>query len=360
MRQCFWGAAGQKISVRWYRKFSIPAAYLLDTNYNTFVSMLPNSEKIREYAVNTIQSEITALQRMSDFVDDDFVQAVILMHEAKGRVVITGIGKSAIIAQKIVATMNSTGTPALFMHAADAIHGDLGMIQPDDVVIIISKSGESPEIKALLPFVKNFGNKVIAICGNKDAYLSTHADHFINTTVDAEACPNNLAPTTSTTAQLVMGDALAVSLLQLKGFTDRDFAKFHPGGALGKRLYLTVRDLSSRNAMPRVDASASLREIIIEISGKFLGATAVMENDKLIGVITDGDLRRMLENNTDPTGLKAKEICTLNPKSIEESELAVQALELMRQHDITQLIVTRSSKYAGMVHIHDLVREGLI
>ncbi len=260
----------------------------------------------------------------------------------------------------VIATMNSTGTPALFMHAADAIHGDLGMIQPDDVVIIISKSGESPEIKALLPFVKNFGNKVIAICGNKDAYLSTHADHFINTTVDAEACPNNLAPTTSTTAQLVMGDALAVSLLQLKGFTDRDFAKFHPGGALGKRLYLTVRDLSSRNAMPRVEASASLREIIIEISGKFLGATAVMENDTLIGVITDGDLRRMLENNADPTGLKAKEICTLNPKSIEESELAVQALELMRQHDITQLIVTRSGKYAGMVHIHDLVREGLI
>lgn len=322
--------------------------------------MLPNTEKIKQYATDTIQSEIVALQKMNAFVDEAFVQSVILMHEAKGRMVITGIGKSAIIAQKIVATMNSTGTPALFMHAADAIHGDLGMIQPDDVVIIISKSGESPEIKALLPFVKNFGNKVIAICGNKDGYLATHADHFINTTVDAEACPNNLAPTTSTTAQLVMGDALAVSLLQLKGFTDRDFAKFHPGGALGKRLYLTVKDLSSRNARPQVNASASLREIIIEISGKFLGATAVLDQGKLIGVITDGDLRRMLENNINPVDLKAKDICTLNPKSIEETELAVQALELMRSHDITQLIVTSKGEYGGMVHLHDLVREGLI
>lgn len=322
--------------------------------------MLPTSDKIRQYATDTIQSEISALQKMDSFVDEDFVQSVILMHEAKGRMVITGIGKSAIIAQKIVATMNSTGTPALFMHAADAIHGDLGMIQPEDVVIVISKSGESPEIKALLPFVKNFGNKVIAICGNKDGYLAIHADYFINTTVDAEACPNNLAPTTSTTAQLVMGDALAVSLLQLKGFTDRDFAKFHPGGALGKRLYLTVHDLSSRNARPQVEASASLREIIVEISGKFLGATAVLEDGKLIGVITDGDLRRMLENNTNPVDVLAKDICTPNPKSIEDSELAVQALELMRNHDITQLIVTHQGEYSGMVHLHDLVREGLI
>lgn len=297
---------------------------------------------------------------MTDFIDEDFVQAVILMHEAKGRVVVTGIGKSAIIAQKIVATMNSTGTPALFMHAADAIHGDLGMIQPDDVAIVISKSGESPEIKALLPFVKNFGNKVIAICGNKDSYLATHADYFINTTVATEACPNNLAPTTSTTAQMLMGDALAVSLLQLKGFTDRDFAKFHPGGALGKRLYLTVHDLSSKNAQPQVDAGASLREVIIEISGKMLGATAVMEQGQLIGVITDGDLRRMLENNTDTSDVTAKAICSLHPKTIEEQELAVQALEMMRQYDITQLIVTRNGHYAGMVHLHDLVREGLI
>lgn len=322
--------------------------------------MLPTPEKIKQYATDTIQSEIAALQKISGFVDESFVQAVILMHEAKGRIVITGIGKSAIIAQKIVATMNSTGTPALFMHAADAIHGDLGMIQPDDVVIIISKSGESPEIKALLPFVKNFGNKVIAICGNTEGYLATHADYFINTTIDAEACPNNLAPTTSTTAQMVMGDALAVSLLQLKGFTDRDFAKFHPGGALGKRLYLTVKDLSSRNAKPQVDADAALREIIIEISGKFLGATAVLDNGVLIGVITDGDLRRMLEHNSNTADVTAKDICTRNPKSIEDTELAVQALELMRSHDITQLIVTHHGHYAGMIHLHDLVREGLI
>lgn len=322
--------------------------------------MSQHNNNIRQYASDVINSEIAALQRMNDFINDDFVAAVNVMHEAKGRIVITGIGKSAIIAQKIVATMNSTGTPALFMHAADAIHGDLGMIQPDDAVIIISKSGESPEIKALLPFVKNFGNKVIAICGKEGSYLAAHADYFINTTVDAEACPNNLAPTTSTTAQLVMGDALAVSLLQLKGFTDRDFAKFHPGGALGKRLYLKVGDLSSRNAKPVVAADAPLRKIIVEISGNFLGATAVMEQGKLIGVITDGDLRRMLEKNENPASLRAKEICSPNPKTIEETELAVQALEMMREHDITQLIVTLNGEYAGMVHLHDLVREGLI
>lgn len=326
----------------------------------TFVRMLPNSDNIRQYAKATIQNEIDAMQKMHDFIDDAFVQAVNIMHEAKGRVVITGIGKSAIIAQKIVATMNSTGTPALFMHAADAIHGDLGMIQPDDVVILISKSGESPEIKALLPFIKNFGNKVIAICGNKDSYLALHADHFINTTIDTEACPNNLAPTTSTTAQMLMGDALAVSLLQLKGFTDRDFAKFHPGGNLGKRLYLKVKDLSSKNARPQVNASASLREIIIEISGKYLGATAVIEEGQLIGIITDGDLRRMLETNDNPNSLTARDICSKKPKSIGADELAVQALELMREKDITQLIVTENGNYAGMIHLHDLVREGLI
>jgi arabinose-5-phosphate isomerase len=328
--------------------------------YSTFAGMSTNPDTIRQYAIDTIESEISALQKMSSFINEDFINATLLMHAAKGRIVISGIGKSAIIAQKIVATMNSTGTPALFMHAADAIHGDLGMIQPDDVVIVISKSGESPEIKAMLPFVKNFGNKVIAICGNKDAYLATHADYFINTTVDSEACPNNLAPTTSTTAQMVMGDALAVTLLQLKGFTDRDFAKFHPGGALGKRLYLTTGDLSRRNAQPAVAASASLREIIIEISGKFLGATAVLEEGRLMGIITDGDLRRMLENNRETANLVARDICSADPKTIEETELAVHALELMRQYDITQLIVTREGRYAGMVHLHDLVREGLI
>ncbi len=297
---------------------------------------------------------------MTRFIDADFVHAILLMHESTGRIVITGIGKSALIAQKIVATMNSTGTPALFMHAADAIHGDLGMIQQDDVVIIISKSGESPEIKALLPFVKNFGNKTIALCGNEKSYLATHADYFIDTTVDAEACPNNLAPTTSTTAQLVMGDAIAVSLLQLKGFSDKDFARFHPGGALGKRLYLRVEDLSNRNARPQVDAEASLKEIIIEISGKMLGATAVLDGNTLLGVITDGDLRRMLETKNDLAEIRARDICTLLPKSIASSELAVQALEIMRNHDITQLIVTEQGQYAGMIHLHDLVKEGLI
>lgn len=337
-----------------------PHRFLSNQHFHSNFAAMPENNIIRGYATAVIDREIAALQKMSAFVDDQFVAAVRLMQDAKGRIVITGIGKSAIIGQKIVATMNSTGTPALFMHAADAIHGDLGMIQPEDVVMVVSKSGESPEIKALLPFVKNFGNKVIAICGKYDSYLATHADYFINTTVDAEACPNNLAPTTSTTAQLVMGDALAVSLLQLKGFTDRDFARFHPGGALGKRLYLKVGDLGGRNARPVVDASASLRDVIIEISGSFLGATAVMEEGRLCGIVTDGDLRRMLEKNTDPSGLRAGEICSRQPKTIEASELAVQALELMRSFDITQLIVTNDGQYAGMVHLHDLVREGLI
>ncbi len=322
--------------------------------------MVATPEQIRQYAEDAISNEINALQKMIDYVDEDFVQTVSLLQAIKGRAVITGIGKSAIIAQKIVATLNSTGTPALFMHAADAIHGDLGMIQQGDVVLVISKSGESPEIKALLPFVKNFGNKVVAICGNKDSYLATHADHFINTTVDAEACPNNLAPTTSTTAQLVMGDALAVSLLRLKGFTDKDFARFHPGGALGKRLYLTVKELSDKNARPAVPLSAPITDIILEISGSLLGATAVIDGENIAGIITDGDLRRMLGRNQDQATLTAENICSPNPKTIEADSLAVHALELMRQHDITQLIVTQKGKYAGMIHLHDLVREGLI
>lgn len=319
-----------------------------------------NSHSIREYAAATIRKEVTALQKMLQYVDESVDKAVTIMHQASGRIVLTGIGKSAIIAQKIAATMNSTGTPALFMHAADAIHGDLGMMQSDDVALILSKSGESPEIKALLPFIKSFGNPVIAICGNEHSFLAQHADVFINTTVDAEACPNNLAPTTSTTAQLVMGDALAVCLLHLKGFTATDFAKFHPGGALGKRLYLTVGELSQRNSRPAVDADAGLNEVILEISGNRLGATAVLEDEKLVGVITDGDLRRMLERKM-PTGeLRAGAIAGRNPKTIEADELAVHALELMREHDITQLIVTREGDYTGMIHLHDLIREGLL
>lgn len=309
---------------------------------------------------STIENETRALVQMTASIDHRFEDAVRLLHTVSGRVVITGIGKSAIIAQKIVATMNSTGTPALFMHAADAIHGDLGMIQQGDIVIMISKSGESPEIKALIPFIKNFGNPIIAICGNAASFLALQADIFLDTTIDQEACPNNLAPTTSTTAQLVMGDALAVCLLQLKGFSSKDFARFHPGGALGKRLYLRIKDLSSQNAAPSVTASAGLKEIIIAISSNRLGATAVLENEVLLGVITDGDLRRMLEKHEDLAGIQAKDICTLNPKSIEEEAMAVEGLELMRTYNISQLLVTHRGQYRGMVHLHDMIREGLI
>ncbi len=314
-----------------------------------------------KHALETIQLEANAVIKLLSYVDTSFVIAVRTIHESKGRVIISGIGKSAVIAQKIVATFNSTGTPAIFMHAADAIHGDLGMIQADDVVILISKSGDSPEIKVLVPLIKNFGNKVIAICGNETSYLVTHADIFVNSTVEKEACPNNLAPTTSTTAQLVMGDAIAVCLLNLKGFTEKDFARFHPGGALGKRLYLRVADMSDMNEQPVVKPDSNLREIIYEISAKRLGAAAVIEDSgKILGIITDGDLRRMLEKHENPSKLKASDILTQNPKSIDGGELATEALAMMRRYDITQLIVTKDDKYAGMLHLHDLVREGII
>lgn len=320
-----------------------------------------SKDNIRQQALDTIALEATSVEGLKNYVNEDFISVVELIHKSKGRVVVTGIGKSAVIAQKLVATFNSTGTPALFMHAADAIHGDLGMILPEDVVILISKSGSSPEIKVLIPFVKNFGNTVVAISGNEKSYLATNADYFINTTVSKEACPNNLAPTTSTTAQLVMGDALAVCLLSLKGFTAEDFARFHPGGALGKRLYLRVGDLSQQNANPQVSATASLKEVIYEISNKRLGATAVTAEDgTLQGIITDGDLRRMLEKHDDTSKLTAQDILTADPKSIEEQELAVNALELIREHNITQLVVTKEGKYAGFVHLHDMVREGLL
>ena len=322
--------------------------------------MFPTEDVLKQ-ALETIRLEAESVTQLMRYVDVSFIKAVQTIHESRGRVVVSGIGKSAVIAQKIVATFNSTGTPALFMHAADAIHGDLGMIQPDDVVIIISKSGTSPEIKVLVPFIKNFGNPVIALCGNETSYLATNADIFVNSTVEKEACPNNLAPTTSTTAQMVMGDALAVCLLSLKGFTEKDFARYHPGGALGKRLYLRVADMSDLNEKPQVKPGSTLREIIYEISGKRLGATAVLDdNSQLLGIITDGDLRRMLERNESPANLKAADILSANPKSIDGNELATEALALMRQHDITQLIVTKGGKYAGMLHVHDLVREGII
>lgn len=319
------------------------------------------SVNIRETGKRTIRLESAAIESLEQFIDDDFEQTVELIASCRGRVVITGIGKSAIIAQKIVATLNSTGTPALFMHAADAIHGDLGMITPDDVVMCISKSGESPEIKVLVPLVKNLGNTLVAIVGKVDSYLAQSAHFVLNTSVTQEACPNNLAPTSSTTAQMVMGDALAVCLIEMKGFTAEDFAKFHPGGTLGKKLYLRVGDLSRLHQVPRVKLESTLREVIVEISSKMLGVTGVVDGeDRLQGIITDGDLRRMLEKNMDAAGVKAADIMSRNPKTIQHGELAVNALEMMREYDITQLLVMKGDQYHGIIHLHDLIREGII
>jgi arabinose-5-phosphate isomerase len=319
-----------------------------------------NATAVAQDALRTIELEADSVTRLRDYVDAGFLKAVELLHLASGRVVVTGIGKSAIIAQKLVATFNSTGTPSLFLHAADAIHGDLGMIQPGDVVIVISKSGESPEIKVLLPLLKGFGNPVIALCGAAGSYLGTHADCLVNSTVDKEACPNNLAPTTSTTAQMVMGDALAICLLNLKGFTAQDFARYHPGGALGKKLYLRVADIMAHAEPPQVGPDAPIREVIYEISSKRLGATAVTADGKVLGIVTDGDIRRMLEKHDTITGLHATDILSYSPKTIEADELAASALERLREWDITQLVVTQNGAYRGILHLHDLVREGLL
>ncbi len=320
-----------------------------------------NQELILKTAHETIAIEKSAIENLSSLVDASFAEAVEAIHTCEGRVVISGIGKSAIIAQKIVATLNSTGTPAIFLHAADAIHGDLGMMQANDIAILISKSGESPEIKVLVPFIKNFGNKLIALCGNAHSFLASEANYFINCTVDTEACPNNLAPTSSTTAQLVMGDALAVCLLKLKGFTPGDFAKFHPGGALGKQLYLKVNDLCKLNQVPKVNESSNIKEVIIEITSKRLGSTAVLTaTSALTGIITDGDIRRMLESHTDFSSLHAKDIMNKSPKTIQSDELAINALNLMRANNISQLVVLDNDSYIGMLHIHDLIREGLV
>ena len=315
---------------------------------------------ILDTAKKTIQIESDAITHLSELLTDDFANAVELIYNSKGRVIITGIGKSAIIANKIVATLNSTGTPAVFMHAADAIHGDLGLILEDDVVICISKSGNTPEIKVLVPLIKNAKNKMIAITGNIKSFLGQQADYILNTYVTQEACPNNLAPTTSTTAQLVMGDALAVCLLELRGFSSTDFAKYHPGGALGKRLYLRVSDLSSVNEKPQVQLDTNVKQVIVEISEKRLGVTAVVENEKIVGIITDGDLRRMLTKSDAFIHLTAKDIMSLNPKRIDEDAMAVDAMELMETNEISQLLVENNGKYAGVVHIHDLIKEGII
>lgn len=316
--------------------------------------------KIIQLARETVRKEAEAVGSLVAYIDEDFANSVSLIYRSKGRVIVTGIGKSANIAIKIVATLNSTGTPSVFMHAADAIHGDMGNIQKDDVVVCISKSGNTPEIKVLIPFIKNMGNPIIGMVGNMSSYLSKQSDYVINTVVNAEACPNNLAPTSSTTAQLVMGDALAVCLLEMRGFSINDFAKYHPGGSLGKKMYLKVSDLYIKNEVPSVGLEDPVQEVIVEITSKRLGATAVISNGEISGVITDGDIRRMLQKYNEINGLKAKNIMTANPKVIKHNMLAVDALQLMRDHNITQLLVEKNEEYVGVVHLHDLLNEGLI
>lgn len=317
-------------------------------------------KKSLEIAKKTIEMEAEAVANLTNLLTEDFHKAVESILKTKGRVVITGIGKSAIIAQKIVATFNSTGTPSIFMHAADAIHGDLGIIQPNDVVICISKSGNTPEIKALLPLLKREGNTLIAITGNKDSFLGLQSDFILNAFVQREACPNDLAPTTSTTTQLVLGDALAVALIQMRQFTSGDFAKYHPGGALGKKLYLKVADCIAKNQVPKVSLETEIKQVIVEISEKMLGVTAVVENEQIMGIITDGDIRRMLNKYDDFKHLKAKDIMTKNPKTIDTQILAVDALDFMENHKITQLLVTENEKYCGVIHLHNLIQEGII
>lgn len=321
---------------------------------------MKSNDELKKLAANTLLLEAEAVKNLSSRIGDDFVESVRHIFASPGRVVVTGIGKSAIIASKIVATLNSTGTPAVFMHAADAIHGDLGTIQRDDTIVCISKSGNTPEIKALVPLLKKGLNKLIALVGNLDSYLARQADYILDTTVDREACPNNLAPTSSTTAQLAMGDALAVCLLHCRDFSGADFAKYHPGGSLGKKLYLKVSDISSANPRPAVSPDDDIRKVILEISSKCLGATAVLDDGSLVGVITDGDLRRMLEKSMHIDGLRAGDIMNRSPKHIEAGELAVQAVQRMEDYKITQLIVTEEGRYAGFVHMHDLLREGLL
>ena len=317
-------------------------------------------EKIITSALNTIRSESESIAKLSDYINDSFYEAVNLIYNLKGRLVVTGIGKSAIIAQKIVATLNSTGTPALFLHASEAIHGDLGMIQEGDGVICISKSGNSPEIKVLVPLLKRFGNKLIAITGNTSSFLGKEAHYTLNTFVETESCPNNLAPTNSTTAQLVMGDAIAVCLMEMKAFSAEDFAIYHPGGALGKKLLLRVKDMLDPSRKPSVNSDSSVKNVIVEISEKRLGVTAVLENDSVIGIITDGDIRRMLNKTETITGLTAKDIMTVNPKTIKSTDMVADALNIMEDHSITQLVVVDEGEYKGVIHLHDILKEGIV
>jgi arabinose-5-phosphate isomerase len=321
---------------------------------------LKTNKNILEIAKKTIESESKSIAKLADLLTDDFLKAVEIIYNSKGRLVVTGIGKSAIIAQKIVASMNSTGTPSLFLHASEAIHGDLGMVQPDDIVICISKSGNSPEIKVLVPILKHFGNSLIAITGNTTSFLAKGADFILDTTVESESCPNNLAPTNSTTAQLVMGDALAVCLMELREFKAQDFAKYHPGGALGKKLLLRVGDMLDQSHKPEVTPDTNIKKVIFEISEKRLGVTAVIENKKVIGIITDGDIRRMLNNNDTFAHLTAKDIMTKNPKTIQLSSMVTDALNILEDFSITQLIVTDHEEYKGVLHLHDILKEGIV
>lgn len=321
---------------------------------------MKNKVEILEIAKKTLQTEAEGIMQVSTLLNDDFSEIVHQILYLNARVIVTGIGKSAIIGQKIVATFNSTGTPAIFMHAADAIHGDLGMIQKNDLIICISKSGNTPEIKVLIPLLKQGGNKLVGIVGDMNSYLAKQSDWVLDTTVKQEACPLNLAPTTSTTAQLAIGDALAVCLLECRGFSSEDFAKYHPGGSLGKRLYLKVADLAAQNEKPVVAPSASLKDVIIEITKNRLGAVAVVDSDILQGIITDGDIRRMLNTNDSIKGLTAADIMTRSPKFIDKNELAVNALEILRNNNITQLLVVSESKFEGFIHLHDLLKEGII
>ncbi|MBM3402314.1 MAG: KpsF/GutQ family sugar-phosphate isomerase [Bacteroidetes bacterium] len=321
---------------------------------------MKNNAEILEIARKTLQIEAESIKRLATQLNDNFPELVHQILYLKARVIVTGIGKSAIIAQKIVATFNSTGTPAIFMHAADAIHGDLGMIQKDDLVICISKSGNTPEIKVLIPLLKQGGNQLVAMVGDKNSFLAKQSDWILDTSVDQEACPNNLAPTSSTTVQLAMGDALAVSLLECREFSSADFAKYHPGGSLGKRLYLKVADLAAQNEKPMVSSSASVKEVLIEITKNRLGAVAVVDQGILQGIITDGDIRRMLNKNIRIEGLSAKDIMTSSPKYIDKNELAFNALQILRENNISQILVGSGTKFEGFVHLHDLLKEGII
>ncbi len=321
---------------------------------------LKTTEEIRLIAARTILEEAEATARLADHLDEDIGKVVHTILASRGRVITTGIGKSAIIAQKIVASLNSTGTPAIFMHAADAIHGDLGIVQHDDVIICVSNSGNTPEIKVLVPILKALGNTLVALCGEAASYLVQQSHYFLNASVEKEACPNNLAPTSSTTAQLVMGDALAVCLLEARGFTREDFARFHPGGSLGKRLYLKVGDVFPRNQVPAVQEDDDIRKVIVEISSRRLGATAVLKEGQLSGIITDGDLRRMLMQYDDVKEMCAADIMSRNPSTVTGEMLVVDALQLMKAKNITQLLVTEGNQYVGVIHLHDILKEGVL